>query len=61
MLFIKKSDGEGTDFYCLGQVSIVENSITQAYMPRSKEPVVHFKFKLKEAVEEKLYGYLMAE
>jgi superfamily II DNA or RNA helicase/HKD family nuclease len=61
MLFIKKSDGEGTDFYCLGQVSIVENSITQAYMPKSKEPVVHFKFKLKEAVEEKLYGYLVSE
>lgn len=61
MLFIKKSDGEGTDFYCLGQVSIVENSMTQAYMPKSNEPVVHFKFKLKEAVEEKLYSYLVSE
>jgi hypothetical protein len=30
-------------------------------MPKSNEPVVHFKYKLKEAVEEKLYGYLVSE
>jgi hypothetical protein len=61
LLFVKKSDGEGTDFYCLGEVSIVEGSISQAYMPKSNEPVVHFKYKLKEAVEEKLYQYLISE
>jgi len=61
LLFVKKSDGEGTDFYCLGEVSIVEGSISQAYMPKSNEPVVHFKYKLKEAVEEKLYQYLVGE
>jgi superfamily II DNA or RNA helicase len=61
LLFVKKSDGEGTDFYCLGAVSIVEGSISQAYMPKSNEPVVHFKYKLKEAVEEKLYQYLISE
>ncbi len=61
LLFVKKSDGEGTDFYCLGEVSIVEGSISQAFMPKSNEPVVHFKYKLKEAVEEKLYQYLISE
>ncbi len=61
LLFVKKSDGEGTDFYCLGEVSIVEGSISQAYMPKSNEPVVHFKYNLKEAVEEKLYQYLISE
>lgn len=61
LLFVKKSDGEGTDFYCLGDVSIIDGSITQAYMPKSNEPVVHFKYKLKEPVDEKLYRYLLSE
>lgn len=58
LLFIKKSDGEGTDFYCLGEVSIVDNSIVQAQMPKSEEPVVHFKYHLQNRVEESLYNYL---
>jgi|Laugresbdmm110sn_1035088.scaffolds.fasta_scaffold01615_3 superfamily II DNA or RNA helicase/HKD family nuclease len=61
LLFIKKSDGEGTDFYCLGEVSIVENSIVQAQMPKSGEPVVHFKYQIKNRVEENLYKYLTSE
>jgi hypothetical protein len=61
LLFVKKSDGEGTDFYCLGDVSIIDGSITQAYMPKSNEPVVHFKYKLKEPVDAKLYRYLLSE
>ena len=61
LLFIKKSDGEGTDFYCLGEVSIVENSIVQAQMPKSREPVVHFKYQIKNRVEENLYKYLTSE
>jgi superfamily II DNA or RNA helicase/HKD family nuclease len=58
LLFIKKSDGEGTDFYCLGEVSIIDNSILQAQMPKSEEPVVHFKYHLQNRVEESLYNYL---
>ena len=58
LLFVKKSDGEGTDFYCLGEVSIVDNSIVQAQMPKSEEPVVHFKYHLQNRVEESLYNYL---
>lgn len=61
LLFVKKSDGEGTDFYCLGEVSIVDNSIIQAQMPKSGEPVVHFKYQLQNRVEESLYNYLTSE
>lgn len=61
LLFIKKSDGEGTDFYCLGEVSIVDNSIIQAQMPKSEEPVVHFKYHLQNRVEESLYNYLTSD
>jgi len=58
LLFVKKSDGEGTDFYCMGDVEIVEGSVKQDVMPRSSEPVVHFKYKLKHRVEDHLYEYL---
>jgi len=61
LLFIKKSDGEGSDFYCMGEVSIIPNSIIQAQMPKSNEPVVHFKYRLKNRVEENLYKYLTSE
>lgn len=58
LLFVKKSDGEGTDFYCIGEVEIVKGSIKQDVMPKSSEPVVHFKYKLKHRVEDHLYEYL---
>jgi hypothetical protein len=61
LLFVKKSDGEGTDFYCLGEVKIAEGSMKQAYMPKSNEPVVHFTYKLEHAVENALYTYLVGE
>lgn len=61
LLFVKKSDGEGTDFYCLGDVSIIDGSINQAFMPKSNEPVVHFKYHLKNMVDEKLYQYLISD
>lgn len=61
LLFVKKSDGEGTDFYCLGEVKIAEGSMKQAYMPKSNEPVVHFTYKLEHAVENALYTYLVGD
>jgi len=53
LLFIKKEDGEGTDFYFMGDVSIINDSIQQSYMPDSKIPVVHFKFHLKKTCNRK--------
>jgi superfamily II DNA or RNA helicase/HKD family nuclease/SOS-response transcriptional repressor LexA len=58
LLFIKKEDGEGTDFYFMGDVSIINDSIEQSHMPDSTIPVVHFKFHLKKPVIESLYQYI---
>lgn len=60
LLFVKKEDAEGTDFYYLGDASIIEGSIEQAIMPDSKKPVVHFKFQLEQPVKDDLYNYITA-
>ena len=59
LLFIKKADSEGVDFYYIGDVEIVLGSIEQGKMPKTNAPVVHFKFKLDKPVEENLYNYLI--
>jgi superfamily II DNA or RNA helicase/SOS-response transcriptional repressor LexA len=61
LLFVKKEDGEGTDFYFLGDVSIVPHSIKQEFMPNSKLPVVHFKFQLHKPLISSLYQYITNE
>lgn len=61
LLFIKKKDGEGTDFYFIGDITILDGSIKQEIMPKSKEPVVHFSFELDQTVEKNLYKYLVDE
>ena len=58
MLFVKKEDAEGTDFYFMGDCSIVPNSMEQVEMPNTKQPIVHFKFKLEQPVNENLYQYI---
>lgn len=58
LLFVKKEDGEGTDFYYLGDVSIIKNSVEQDKMPVTGSPVVHFKFELDEPVIDTIYSYL---
>ena len=58
LLFVKKEDAEGTDFYFMGDCTIIANSIEQAEMPDSKKPIVHFKFKLDEPINEDLYKYI---
>jgi hypothetical protein len=57
LLFIKKEDGEGSDFYYIGDCSIEKGSIRQEKMSDGK-PVVHFTFKLDKEVEQNLYNYL---
>jgi len=59
-LFLKKDDNEGIDFYYLGDVLPVENSIEQQYMPDDngkKLPVVKFEFELSNPIESALYKY----
>jgi superfamily II DNA or RNA helicase len=58
LLFIKKEDAEGTEFYYIGDCTIIPNSMEQAEMPNSKKPIVHFKFKLDAPVNEELYKYI---
>lgn len=58
LLFVKKSDGEGTDFYFIGDCSIMPDSVRQDTMPESNLPVVHFTFKLEQTVPKDLYNYL---
>lgn len=61
LLFVKKEDGEGTDFYYMGDVSIIPDSISQGYMSESNLPVVHFKFQLHQAVIDSLYQYIISD
>lgn len=61
LLFVKKEDGEGTDFYFMGDASIVPNSIQQSTMKDSNLPVVHFKFNLEQPVVDSLYQYITTD
>lgn len=60
LLFVKKEDAEGTDFYFMGDASIIKDSIQQAVMTETGIPVVHFKFQLERPVKEDLYNYITA-
>lgn len=58
LLFIKKADSEGTEFYYMGDVSIMEEFIKQDKMPDTGQPVVHFRFRLDNEVPENLFSYI---
>lgn len=58
LLFVKKEDAEGTDFYYMGDVAIINDSLQQSYMADSELPVVHFKFQLEQPVMKELYDYI---
>lgn len=58
LLFVKKEDSEGTEFYFMGDVSIIKDSVEQSVMPDSKKPIVHFKFQLEYPVMDNLYEYI---
>jgi superfamily II DNA or RNA helicase/HKD family nuclease/SOS-response transcriptional repressor LexA len=60
LLFVKKEDAEGSDFYFMGDVNIIKGSIQQSEMPDSGKPVVHFKFQLEQPVKDDLYNYITA-
>ena len=59
-LFIKKSDGEGTDFYYMGQVYPIEYKETVIKNDKGKElPIVNFKMQLEHAVRNDIYEYFV--
>lgn len=58
-LFIKKSDGEGTDFYYMGDVEPAFHEEDEIKNDKNKMlPIVNFKFTMKDEVEESMYRYL---
>ncbi len=61
LLFIKRENAEGSDFYFIGNVKIIEDSIEQAVMPGSNMPIVYFKFKLDQPVIDSIYEYLTSK
>ena len=57
-LFIKKSDGEGTDFYYMGRVNPIEWMETTIRNNDGKElPIVNFQMELDHAVRTDIYDY----
>ena len=59
-LFVKKDDAEGRDFYFLGEVDPVSARETTIEDDRGKIlPIVNFRLKLRDAVREDIYKYLM--
>lgn len=60
-VFMKKSDDEGTDFYYLGEVNPVQESIKQISKPvkdGTERSVVEMKLKFIQPIESNLYHYL---
>ena len=63
-IFVKKDDGEGTDFYYLGKGTPDKSSVEEDRMidKNGKDlPVVHMNMAMEQAVEGKLYHYLIEE
>lgn len=60
-LFVKKSDGEGSDFYYMGQMTPKEWHQTTIKDKNNKElPIMNFQFEMKQAVREDIYDYFTA-
>lgn len=60
LLFIKKSDGEGSDFYYMGQVTPVHWQQTVIKNDAGKElPIMNFQLKLEHSVRDDIYDYLV--
>ena len=58
LLFVKKSDGEGTDFYYMGDMEPAEYAQQAITNDKGKElPIVNIIFSMKDEVEESIYNY----
>ena len=58
-LFIKKSDGEGTDFYYMGRVSVAGCRETTIADKNGKLlPIMNFQLRLAHTVRADIYDYL---
>ncbi|MCT6924730.1 DEAD/DEAH box helicase [Metasolibacillus sp.] len=59
-LFVKKDDGEGSDFYYLGQLKVIEESAQNGMMPDGNS-VVTMNFLLEQPVQYDIYHYLVEQ
>ena len=60
-LFVKKHNGEGTDYYYMGDVNPVENFFEETFIKDDNNKdvsVVKLLFKLSTPVESRLFNYL---
>lgn len=55
-LFVKKDDGEGSDFYYLGNMKYIESSAEQKVI--ADKPIVKMNFHLVNSVDKSLFEYL---
>ena len=60
MLFVKKSDGEVSDFYYMGQVSPEQWTETTIQNKQKTLPIMNFQFKMDKPVREDIYDYITA-
>ena len=59
-LFVKKSDGEGTDFYYMGDVEPRDYIPMKIPNDKGKElPIVNIRFEMMDEVEEGIYDYIV--
>lgn len=59
LLFVKKSDGEGNDFYYMGQVEPKGWNQTTIENDAGKQlPIMNFQLELKQSVRDDVYDYL---
>lgn len=60
LLFVKKSDAEGSNFYYIGDLRVLGDPLetTIANDAGVQLPIVNFRFVIDKPVEEKLYAYL---
>ncbi len=61
MLFLKKSDGEGTDFYYMGEALPIGWKQTTILNDKKEElPIMNFKLELKQEVRKDIFDYFTA-
>ena len=62
LLFIKKSDGEGTDFYYMGQVTPAAWEQTRIQDDKGRFlPIMNFQLQMSHPVREDIYQYFVNE
>ena len=63
-LFIKKHNGEGGDFYYMGEIKPIDESFQEGFLNSNddkKVSVVKVTFEMEREVEEEMYEYLTKE